>query len=65
MPQPAKTPIGPGKVSGGWPALSSASQAVSRNWRCWGSMIAASFGLKPKNSASNVSKPSRTAAAGT
>ena len=65
MPQPANTPIAPAKRSGGCPASSSASQATSRNWRCCGSMIAASFGQKPKNSASNISKPSSGAAAGT
>jgi hypothetical protein len=55
MPQPAKTPIEPSKRAGGWPASSSASQAHSMKWRCCGSVIAASFGPKPKNPASKPS----------
>ena len=58
MPDPAKTPIRPGNDSGAWPASSSASQATSRKWRCWGSMIAASRGLKPKKPASKSSRSS-------
>ena len=43
--------------SGTWPASSSASHAASRKWRCCGSMIAASFGENPKNSASKSARP--------
>ncbi|PSK61882.1 hypothetical protein B0E53_06218 [Micromonospora sp. MH33] len=35
------------------PALSNASQEVSSNSRCWGSMASASRGEMPKKSASN------------
>src|SRR5436190_20736406 len=63
IPQPAKTPIDPPKAKGSYPACSSASQAHSRKCRCCGSIIDASLGLKPKNSASDLSTPSRTAAA--
>ena len=49
---------GRGSVSGSCPASSSASQAVSRNNRCCGSVRAASSAPKPKNSASKSATPS-------
>ena len=65
MPHPANTPMSPEKCSGRCPALSRASQATSRRVRCWGSMMAASLGPKPKNSASKRSKSSSGAPRGT
>ena len=49
------TPVGvPASDRGAWPASSSASQATSSSRRCCGSMLAASRGAMPKNSASKL-----------
>ena len=50
-----------GKLVPAWPASSIASQAHSRKCRCWGSMIAASFGLNRRKPASNISISGRSA----
>jgi hypothetical protein len=65
MLDPAYTPTRPGTRPGSYPAFSMASQATSRNRRCWGSVTSASRGVKPKKAASKRSTPSSAPRAGT
>ncbi len=57
---PTNTPVRlPRRVAGSMPACSKASHAVSSSRRCCGSMLCASRGEIPKNSASNSAAPYR------
>jgi hypothetical protein len=58
-PTPPNTPTNPSYRAESYPACSSAAHAVSRKTRCCGSIISASRGVKPKNSASKCSASSR------
>ncbi len=60
MLEPANTPVRLSRsVCGSIPAFSTASHAVSSSSRCWGSIVVASRGEMPKNSASKPATSSR------
>jgi hypothetical protein len=62
---PPKIAIGPSACSGTWPLCSSACHAISRKWRCCGSVSDASSGEMPKKPASNSAASVSTPRAGT